>query len=70
MKTNINKIDISAVIITENNEDTIKKCLESIKEIEDIVIVDSFSRDGTVEIAKKHTDRIYFRKWKNFIVQR
>lgn len=63
-------IKISAVVTTENNEDTIEKCLESIKGIDDIVVVDSFSRDRTVEIAKKYTKRIYFRKWDGFTSQK
>lgn len=63
MSANTEEIKISAVITTQNNEDTIGMCLESIRGIDDIVIVDSFSQDRTVEIVKNYTKRIYFRRW-------
>jgi glycosyltransferase involved in cell wall biosynthesis len=45
-------IKLSVVIITFNEERNIKRCLDSIKEIADeIVIVDSFSQDKTKEIS-------------------
>lgn len=44
---------ISAVIITYNEEKNIERCINSIKEIADeIVVVDSFSTDKTEEICK------------------
>ncbi len=47
-------IKISAAIATFNEEDNIRDCLNSIKEIVDeIVIVDGTSTDRTVEIAKE-----------------
>jgi glycosyltransferase involved in cell wall biosynthesis len=46
---------ISAVIITYNEEKFIEKCLASLNGIADeIVVVDSFSTDGTEEICKKY----------------
>lgn len=43
---------LSVVIITFNEEHNITRCLESIKDIADeIVVVDSFSRDRTKEIC-------------------
>ncbi|MEE9322959.1 MAG: glycosyltransferase family 2 protein [Candidatus Aenigmarchaeota archaeon] len=50
---------ISIVIITLNEEKHIGKCLENVKWADDIIIMDSYSGDRTVEIAKKYTDRIY-----------
>lgn len=47
---------ISAVIITLNVENTIRRCLDSIREIADeIVVVDSYSTDRTEEICKQYT---------------
>ena len=44
---------ISAVIITFNEERNIGRCLDSLKEIADeIVVIDSHSTDGTAAIAK------------------
>ncbi len=49
---------ISAIILTLNEESRIKACLESIKWVDEIIIVDSGSKDNTLEIAKKYTDKI------------
>ena len=46
---------ISAVIITFNEEDNIGRCLESIRNVADeIVVVDSFSSDRTEEICDQY----------------
>lgn len=46
-------IKLSAVIITYNEEDNIGRCLDSVKETADeIVVVDSFSSDATADICK------------------
>lgn len=55
---------LSVCIITKNEESNIKSCLDSVKEIADeIIILDSFSTDNTVNIAKNYTSKIYFKKW-------
>jgi len=43
---------ISAVIITQNSEEYLADCLESIAFCDEIVVIDSGSTDRTVEIAK------------------
>lgn len=49
---------ISVVIITYNEEKNLGRCLESVKEIaDDIVVVDSFSTDNTESIAMRHGAR-------------
>ncbi len=57
---------LSAIVLTNNSFSTLEKCLESIKWITDIVIVDSGSTDRTIEIAKTYTDRIYYNKYINY----
>lgn len=53
------KIKLSAAIATYNEEDNIRDCLESIRDIvNEIVIVDGSSIDRTVEIAKKYGAKI------------
>jgi len=42
---------ISAVILTKNEERNIARCLDSLKWVDEIVIVDGFSTDRTAEIA-------------------
>ncbi len=41
-----------------NNQDIIARCLDSVAWAEEILICDSFSTDGTLEIARRYTDRI------------
>lgn len=67
---------ISAVIITYNEELFIDKCLASIEEVADeIVVVDSFSTDATEEICKKYNVRFVkhafegYRDQKNYALQ-
>jgi glycosyltransferase involved in cell wall biosynthesis len=53
-------VDITAIILTYNDESNIRGCLESLHGwIEDIVIVDSFSSDKTLEICREYGCRIY-----------
>ena len=59
-------LKISACMIVKNEEAFLSRCLDSIKEfVDEIIIVDTGSTDGTVEIAKKYTDKIYFHPWKD-----
>jgi len=61
---------ISVCIITGNEEKNIRRCLESVSWADEIVIVDSFSTDKTVEIASEFTDRIYMHRWLGYIAQK
>src|SRR5665648_809796 len=59
-----NKITISLCIIVKDEEDTICRCLDSVKGIPDeIVIVDTGSTDRTKEIIGEYTDRIFDFTW-------
>ena len=61
-----NKQTISCCMIVKNEEEFLEKCLSSVKDyVDEIVIVDTGSTDNTVEIAKKFTDKIYFHPWEN-----
>lgn len=51
---------LSVVINTLNEERNIRECLETVKWADEIVIVDMYSDDKTIEIAKEYTDRIFF----------
>ncbi len=50
---------ISAVLIVKNEEEMLPRCLESIKGVDEIIIVDTGSEDNTIEIAKKFTDKVF-----------
>lgn len=64
------KSGISAQVITLNEEKNIERALTSLNFVDEIILVDSGSRDATVEIAKRFTDRVYFNEWKGFSPQR
>ncbi|MDQ5951201.1 MAG: hypothetical protein QG639_478 [Patescibacteria group bacterium] len=53
------KSTLTVVINTKNSEKTLARTLQSVQELKNIVIVDMKSRDKTVTIAKKHTDKVY-----------
>lgn len=57
---------LSVIIITKNEEDRIKVCLESVKWADEIIVVDNGSSDNTLEIAKKYTDKILTFKDQDF----
>ncbi len=62
---------LSVVIITLNEEKNIGRCLESVKDIADeIVIVDSFSTDRTEEICLKYEARFIKHEFKGHIEQK
>ncbi len=63
-------IPVSVVLITKNEEKNIGDALESVKDFEDIVIVDSFSDDHTVEICRKYTGRVYQHEWLGYARQK
>ena len=60
---------ISGFVITYNEEDDIRACLESMKWVDELVVVDSFSTDRTVEIAREFTDRIIQREFAGYVGQ-
>ena len=64
-------MNISSVIITKNEQKNIKRCLESISFSDEIIIVDDYSTDKTLEIAKDYKTKIFQRKLnRNFAEQR
>ena len=64
------KLPISVAIITKNEEEKLRDCLESIAFIEDIVVVDSGSSDRTVEIAASYGARVFEEPWRGFSDQK
>lgn len=64
------KYPLSVVTMTKNSEAKIRDCLESVKWCDDIVVVDDFSKDKTLDIVKEYTDNIHQRKWHNEGIQR
>lgn len=57
---------ISLCMIVKNEEAVLKRCLDSISDLMDeIIIIDTGSTDRTKEIAAEYTHKIYDYKWSN-----
>ena len=62
---------LSVVVITLNEERNIKRCLESVRNIADeIIVVDSFSTDATEHICKEMGASFYSEKWLGYSEQK
>jgi (heptosyl)LPS beta-1,4-glucosyltransferase len=58
---------LSLVIITYNEERNIERCIRSVLDVADeIIVVDSFSSDKTPQICKNYNVRFYQRKWEGY----
>ena len=62
--------NISAVIITRNEELNITDCLKSISWVDEIILVDAESTDKTVELAKYFTSKVFIHRWEGFAKQK
>ena len=62
--------NLSIIVLTQDEADNLPRCLEAIKGLGDIVVVDSGSTDGTQDIAKKNGARLYEHKFEGFGRQR
>ncbi|MDD5034713.1 MAG: glycosyltransferase family 2 protein [Methylococcaceae bacterium] len=61
---------LTIVILTKNEERNLPRCLQAIPERYPIVVVDSGSSDGTVEIANQRGAIVYQNPWPGFAEQR
>ena len=61
---------LSVTVITWNEEERLRPCLESVGWADEIVVVDAESTDKTVQVAREFTDRIWVRPWPGFAVQK
>ncbi|VAW63395.1 Putative two-domain glycosyltransferase [hydrothermal vent metagenome] len=62
---------ISVTIICKNEENRIRKCLDSVAWADEIVVVDSGSTDKTLEIVAEYTDKIFVTAdWPGFGLQK
>lgn len=64
-------VKLSVVIITFNEEKNIERCLQSVKDIADeIVVLDSFSKDSTQQICEKHSVKFFQHAFDGHIQQK
>lgn len=61
---------ISVLILTLNEEANLPRCLESVSWCDDIVVLDSYSNDRTVEIARAAGARVIQRRFDNWEIGR
>lgn len=61
---------LSVIIITKNEADNIRACLESVAWAEEIVVVDSGSSDTTVEICRELGAQVHEHDWPGFGIQK
>lgn len=60
------KNTISLCMISKNEEENIEKCLVSVKNaVNEIILVDTGSNDHTVDIAEKYNAKVICSKWQN-----
>ena len=64
-------LKLSVVIITLNEEKNIERCLQSVKDIADeIIVVDSYSDDRTEEICSEFGVKFIQQKFKGYVDQK
>lgn len=63
-------IPVSAVIVTKDEELNIRDALESVKDFSEIIVIDSFSSDHTVDICKKYTYNVFQEEWEGYAKQK
>ena len=61
---------LSVCIITLNEEDKLNRCLDALSFADEIVVLDSLSRDRTQEIARERGARVFERKFDGFVNQK
>lgn len=61
---------ISILVLTKNEERVIDACLASAKWADEIILVDNFSNDKTIEITKKYTNKIFQKEFESYDKER
>lgn len=56
--------------MTFNEEANVRRCLESLTFCDEIVVLDSYSTDKTLEICREYTENVFQETWKGYIAQR
>ncbi|MBF0538356.1 MAG: glycosyltransferase family 2 protein [Nitrospirae bacterium] len=66
----IKKLPVSVVIVTKDEEVNIEGALKSAQMAQEIVVVDDYSTDRTVEICRAYNARVYQNHWQGFAQQK
>ncbi|HTR81412.1 MAG TPA: glycosyltransferase family 2 protein [Bacteroidota bacterium] len=62
--------DLSVIVITYNEERNIERCLRSVQWADEVIVIDAFSDDRTVEICKSLDATVVQRAWDGFAPQK
>lgn len=61
---------LTVALLVKDQEEHIGACLESVKWADEIVILDGFSKDRTVEICRRYTGNVYQKAFEGFNTER
>ena len=61
---------LAVTVITKNESKHIRHCLESVKWVDEIIVLDSGSTDDTVAICREYTDKVFATDWPGFGIQK
>lgn len=61
---------LSVIIIAKNESKNIRRCLESVRWADEIIVLDSGSEDDTVAIAKEYTQKVVETDWQGYGIQK
>lgn len=61
---------LSVVVVTRDEEERIRTCLESVAWADELIVVDAESQDKTAAIARELTDHVLVRPWPGFALQK
>lgn len=64
------KLPLSLVIITLNEEKNIERCIKSVPFASEVIVVDTYSKDKTVELAKALSAKVFQKDWSGYGAQK
>jgi hypothetical protein len=68
---NFCRVMLSVIIICKNEALHIRRCLESVRWADEIIVLDSGSSDNTVELCRAYTEKVFVNAdWQGFGIQK